>query len=235
MDERLSLPSASGMDRLMRCPGSFQREQGIDLPDSPAAQTAARAGERIHAVLEGVKDISSLKAEEEKWTRLIIFQEAQLVEKHGMEGAHIQIREQRYWMELEPYGKLFSGKPDSVHKMGSKILNVNYKTGKYAPLPIQENWQIRTECALLCLRENAETVIGATIQPKAILDKREPVCEQTFSRIELQELLVEVVEGCQESFKDNALVVPGEQQCKYCKAAKAGICPEYQEWRQHHE
>jgi len=59
-DQRRGVPSASGMERLVNCPASFEME--YHAPDTESADAAS--GTRIHAVLAGQSGEDTLSADE---------------------------------------------------------------------------------------------------------------------------------------------------------------------------
>src|SRR5687768_4146016 len=61
---RKGLPSASGMERMILCPGSWQLERTIELDDSPSR--SALDGTMLHEILAGLRSEDGL-SERHQW------------------------------------------------------------------------------------------------------------------------------------------------------------------------
>lgn len=228
-DERLGLPSASGMGRLMLCPASFLREQRLKgvVGDGKACERAARRGEVIHNAVHKSK-LEALKFSDRICAERLMFIEAQMVNKHSFEGAEV-IREIRHWYYQDEKA-IFSGKPDAVHLLGNRAMVINYKTGHYMPDLLPNNWQLICEAALVAWTYKVDEVVGVLIHPNC--DKVSGKTSQDFiyqsSRL-LSHSLPKLVMACREAVNPFVLGTPEPSACKFCLAKKGSQCEEYQE------
>lgn len=209
-DERQGRPSASRMDRVMRCPGSWHAELGIER-DAPSA--AAVSGTKIHAVLEGSLPVSELSAEENITSDRIMAVEAELAEEYNLEDAiiHREVRLTRTNKEMQ---WLWSAKPDAIYVKKPYCYVVNYKTGWYEPITIDNNWQIVAECALAAEQFNCEYVVGILLHPNSGMGKQ----SKFFSRKELSIKARAIDQAVENALKEGMPRVPGLEQCTYCEA-----------------
>tara|TARA_R110002153_G_scaffold3004_4_gene14268 strand:+ start:3703 stop:3993 length:291 start_codon:yes stop_codon:yes gene_type:complete len=93
-DERRGLPSASGLEQIALCPGSFVAQQGIE---DVAGEAAAR-GTRIHAYLEGQEII--LNTEEQDCADNLAAKRDEMVERVFPDGKKLKvIKEVRLWLQ----------------------------------------------------------------------------------------------------------------------------------------
>ena len=96
------------------------------------------------------------------------------------------------------------------------------KSGWTIPPPIQINWQVRSEGALLADELDArEAVIGLIHphHPDSLWEAR------VYNREQLNHLLDVVRENVRQLDRPNARRIPGPIQCEWCPAK--GICPEF--------
>ena len=84
-DERRGVPSASGMDRLMNCPASFEMER---LAPRDEGNEDAASGTRIHAVLAGLASEDALSAAEQETCEMCEAQINYLLEVFKNENLH---------------------------------------------------------------------------------------------------------------------------------------------------
>jgi hypothetical protein len=93
-DERRGMPSASGLEQIALCPGSFVAQQGIE---DIAGEAAAR-GTRIHAYLEGQEII--LNTEEQDCANALAAKRDALMEQVFPDGKKLKvIKEVRLWLQ----------------------------------------------------------------------------------------------------------------------------------------
>jgi hypothetical protein len=160
--------------------------------------------------------------------------EAKLVgQGFGSEVKPLVIREQRLWMTLTRGDQtiMHSGQPDAVYRVGPKLMILEYKTLTGEVPESSQNLQLRDQAVLAVAAFGAQKVIitevaVAVIQP--LVTHSPEVC--VYEAEDLTRAAKEMAARVIASNTPGAKRVPGAMQCKYCRAAVAGKCPEYQAW-----
>lgn len=222
IDERENLPSASGMERLYLCRGSFNLESQLtDIAD----KTFADSGTRIHNALAGLSEADLLN-EDERWVydrckehEIALTESVFAPEK--LDSLEIW-REKREWMYSEEDEKQSSGELDLVYfdQDGLEALVDDYKTGYKPVTEPDRNVQLRMYAVLTAERYGAQKVTVAVIQPRC----SPPTAQAIYEKEDLEYAGKELRVVLAESKDPNAPRTPGAVQCEYCKAK--GICPE---------
>jgi hypothetical protein len=221
-DDRLGLPSASGMHRIVACPGSFLAEQaaGPDATDT----TDADHGTRIHDALAGRIDPATLSVQEFSTYERCKEQRDELVAKYlsPLDGTETIIRDDRRLWIFAGLQRVCSAKPDEVIIQGQRALVLDYKTlsGDHEPAP--GNWQLRTIVAAV-YDENSEmcSIVAAIIQP---LRGAPSVVEYDFDAIE--ESHSEIIARSIGAMRDGNARRPFASACRWCRARGTKECPE---------
>lgn len=214
-DERQGLPSASGMQRLFLCPGSWQAEK--KCPVEEESEDAA-LGTMLHACMEqGTTPKDPEDAEAVAWCREM---EASLCEKHlGMKKdlADVQTMREVRLFERE---HLFSGKPDMVAIWNRKAFVVDYKFGRLPVTAAECNLQLSALAVLVMDHCEVDEVFVCILQPYA--SRKEPaVCRYTREIVERARMFFRsCVKLAQD---DHAPLKPDERACRYCRAQSS--CP----------
>lgn len=205
MDVRKGKPSASGMQRLVLCPGSWWAEQ----PYPEQTSEAAEQGTRLHKHMEeGTLPADPVEAEACDWCR-----EQEL--KLALEYANADTptyRELRWWDK----DHTFSGQADVVFSNNGIALVLDYKFGR-VPVPVAANNMQLAALALLVFDNvpGTEVVFCGILQPFA--SRQEP--RVVRYRAEQAETLRSYLGGILTTASiPTAPRVPGEEQCRYCKA-----------------
>ena len=216
LDVRKGRPSASGMQRLVLCPGSWLAEKGY--PDETSE--AAEAGTRLHAHMEhGTLPEDPVEAEAVEWCRA---QEVALAEKYlnwwGGAAGERCLREQRWWFK-----DVFSGQADVVYVANGMALVLDYKFGRVPVAAARDNMQLAA-LALLALKmlPDVNVVFCGILQPFA--SRQEPGVVRYLREMngQLESYFLHVVAKAEMA---EARRVPGEVQCRYCKAkAECAAC-----------
>lgn len=222
-DEREGRPSASGMERLALCPGSWNASKGIEETSS---EHAVR-GNRIHSLIAG-EDVENPTEEErdvaeqcERLSQMIVTQHM----AKPMEDCTEVWREGRLWAR-ENDGVVWSGKPDLVVVYGNRAVIIDFKTGRAEVEHATNNKQLRALAVLVdgaCASRKLEHVLVAIVQPLA--PQSMSLCDYTKADIELARVEIENV--MESAMKPDAKRVAGESQCRYCPAKSR--CPEASE------
>lgn len=214
VDERNGLPSASGLERIALCPGSWRLES--QCPRDEGGEDAA-SGTRIHAWLAGEQ--VELSEDEASIAEKCREQASSLIAAGSTKSI-----EQRLWYADKSGSRLYSGQADIIARIGDSALIVDYKTGRGAVAASPENIQLRALAVLVKHNfPDVQHVAVAIIQPLA---RKEPVvCE--YGPEELKEAEKQILAILEAAKNEDAELVPSEAACKYCRAKT--ICPALRE------
>ena len=211
-DPRGGKPSASGMQRIALCPGSWLAERAYPEESSEAAE----AGTRLHKHMElGTLPEDAEEAEAVEWCRT---QERLLLEKYvAPMGADRVLREVRWWAA----DGSFSGQGDVAYVHEGCALIVDYKFGR-VPVPAAASNMQLAALAKLAFDNLAciNVVFCAILQPFASRQEPRVVRYQLADVPQLRRYFGSLLA---EAARPGARLVPGEEQCRYCRARAA--CP----------
>ena len=211
-DPRGGKPSASGMQRIALCPGSWLAERAYPEESSEAAE----AGTRLHKHMElGTLPEDPEEAEAVEWCRT---QERLLLEKYvAPMGADRVLREVRWWAA----DGSFSGQGDVAYVHEGCALIVDYKFGR-VPVPAAASNMQLAALAKLAFDNLADikVVFCAILQPFASRQEPRAVRYQLADMPQLRRYFGNLLA---EAARPGARRVPGEEQCRYCRARAA--CP----------
>lgn len=214
-DERQGLPSASGMQRLFLCPGSWNAER--KCPHDEESEDAAM-GTMLHACMEqGTTPEDPEDAEAVAWCREM---EDFLCNRYLGSTDVSRYREVRLF---ERGDRLFSGKPDMVAVGTRRALVVDYKFGRLPVAAAECNLQLSALAVLVMdmFEDGAvDEVFVCILQPYA--SRKEPaVCRYTRESVEQARAFFR---ACIEQAQDeHAPLKPSEKACRYCRAQSS--CP----------
>jgi hypothetical protein len=220
-DEREGCPSASGMDRDKRCPGSWRHLQAHPRRQEPDAMRDE--GTLIHAVLAGEKPegvTGELSQRAQQTVEMCQEIEAQILRDLGFDGPPVMV-EKRLWV-----GQNFpwSGKADKIYAHEERGLIIDYKTGPDGAEDADSNMQMRALAVLVDMHipqgvELLKSVTVALIHPWCSPQKSIAVYDS--------EALMNAHEECsgiiKRAYQPNAPRIPSPEACKWCNPA---ACPE---------
>ena len=210
-DVRKGLPSASGLQRLVLCPGSWLAERAC--PEGEQSEAAAM-GTRLHKHMEeGTMPEDAEEAEAVEWCRKL---EADLAGEH-VGPIFDEYREERLWDACQR----FSAQEDVVFVGSDTALVLDYKFGRGDVVSAEQNCQLYAQ-ALTVFDKFAElqTVYAGILQP--FVSRQVPTLAR-FTRADVRALRQWIYAKLDEAAKPGARLCPGETQCKYCRAAAS--CP----------
>lgn len=213
MDEREQKPSASGLQRLIACPGSWLAS--LACPQDEASADAAM-GTRLHAHMEnGTTPEDADEAEACEWCREMGARWAR--ELVGEDATEIE--EVRWWSR----DRDFSGKVDRVYynsETGTALV-IDYKFGRGEVEPEKSNMQL-AGYALLAVDNlpHVVTVYVGILQPYVSRAEKLP---RRWNADEADALRAYISQAIQAAQQPGAELRPGESQCKYCPAL--ATCP----------
>ncbi|MFI3244262.1 MAG: DUF2800 domain-containing protein [Akkermansia sp.] len=215
-DPRLGLPSASGIERMALCRGSWLAEQACP---AVADSQDALDGTRLHMHMEhGTLPESEEEADAVRWCRET---EAALVAE--LLGDAIPTREQRLWLNGPDGKKALSGQADVVYVADGRHLIIDYKFGRGDVAEAKSNKQLLALAVLL--HDMYDATAGneyycAILQPFASRQCPQVVRYTAIQLTEAREQLLALIESAKDP---NAPLRPSVKACKYCRAA--ATCP----------
>lgn len=223
VDERAGLPSASGIERMMMCPGSKHAEEGQPEPED---NEASSEGTIIHTARE-TGDVSELTDEQIQIVDRLTTVEAQALEawrnynKIPAQTEVKAVREERMWFrEHGTMRPLASAKLDVYYLHANTGLIIDLKTGYLETPPAASNWQLRVQALTLWHEDPLVQFIRVAIAQHRFHTKFDD-CDYTENDLKNSE--EELHHGLWRAEQPDAPRVPGTW-CRYCKAK--GNCPE---------
>lgn len=210
--ERGNLPSASGLERISLCTGSWLMER--DLPELPELEWTA-SGTRIHAALAGY-DVELSNDEKETFGMCENLRtDAKISAEIGPDWVE-DFNPERLW------DSNYSGKPDYIatSPSGKSALIVDFKTGRLETEEAPSNWQLRGYAVLWYLINDVETVTVAIIAPW----QKQRLTLAKYTEKDLSDSFIEIRELIQKALTPGQPLTPGEKQCRYCRALS--VCHE---------
>ena len=226
-DERQGLPSASGMQRLFLCPGSWNAERKCPVDEE---SDDAALGTMLHVHMEqGTMPEDPEDAEAVAWCRET---EISLCEKYlEMSDFSKDLLREQFMREVRYFEKdgMFSGKPDLVVYWGRRALVIDYKFGHLPVAAAECNLQLSALAVLVADSkcgyrlpefEMIDEVFVCILQPYA--SRKEPaVCRYTRGSVEQARAFFQT---CIKLAQDeHAPLKPSEKACRYCRAQSS--CP----------
>ena len=217
------MPSASGIERIALCPGSFAAEAAVPKQDTSSEEAAS--GTRIHAVLANEQPDVPLTEDELKMVSACdsILNEIAQQTYGALSNADTLVREERMWFSTPDGQRLFSGKPDVIAIYGQRALIVDFKTGRGAVTPAHSNLQLRALVSLVSQRYHIREATVVIIQPLGDT----PVSSASYNDDDIAEARREVFEIITAAKQARAPRVPSGKACAYCRAK--AVCPEARE------
>jgi CRISPR/Cas system-associated exonuclease Cas4 (RecB family) len=213
-DERLGLPSASGIERIALCPSSWGLSQQVT--DEPEDSEDAASGRRSHRFLAGDRMLDLTESElATAWDCEAL---RDLLIDRSVEA--IEVKERRmYYIDPATGMAVFSGAPDLVRISTGNALIVDYKTGRNEVTLAPGNLQLRAYAVLVRnLWREVKTARVAIVQP--LVRPQVSVCDYTEQDLNHAEQEILAILAAR---RPNEYVVDHDRQCKYCPAKT--ICP----------
>lgn len=216
MDTREGLPSASLLERLWLCPGSWNMGRGLPELTTPETRAWAESGNRIHLWLEAPDaiDLAAHPEELEVAERCLEQQSELLAQVFGAYAPGTVYREERFWYDTGSR-KRFSAKLDFAAIGGQTALVIDYKTSRGEVTESARNLQLRSQAVLLWIkmRRAAEAICTAIVQPLA---GKPELCR--YGPDDLQAAEQELVHILDATEQPGAPLRAGEKQCRFCSA-----------------
>lgn len=239
-DPRKGLPSASGIERVLECPGSWALcKLSPDWePESEIAALGTLLHKGLEAVFLGEPLPDGLTPEDKEHIEEIVeqawdackkvfgFQEADRTEDPSEWPLQIFV-EERAWIRDQDLTKLGSGQLDLLFISDGKALILDAKTGYGDQTPSEKNWQLLTNLIALCEQRDGITEFFAGIlQPNKMRSPDLAAFPLAFLHTKRRVLL----EGLKQANDAEPYRLPlnpsADKWCRYCKARKD--CPALQ-------
>lgn len=211
-DERRNMLSASKIEAVSLCPGSWNAQLGLKEETKPDAPRDT--GIKVHDALAGSTTArESLDSDQLAVFEDIEFKTFSLAESLGFTEYTC---ETRLWSKTLP----ISGKADRIYRDGKRLFIPDFKTGFLEAAPSPSNLQLRT-LAFIAHEELEADVVFVAIIPRygkpEVAEYREERGDFDYSFNELRGILLRAEDS-------DAPRNPGESQCRYCLFASR--CPE---------
>lgn len=227
LDVRGGKPSASGMFRLVACPGSWRASMICGPGES---SPAAEMGTRLHADMEhGTTPADPEEAEAVAWCRET---EKELAARY-LGAEYGESRESRLW---DASGR-FSGQADVVFYSATAeaALVIDYKFGRGEVDGAERNYQLAALAVLVKDKTpTLKTIYAAILQPFASRGEPRVVKYEEASLNAARAALHGAIDAAE---KPGAVRAAGYAQCKYCpalstcpQAAAMAVCAAVDKW-----
>lgn len=225
MSETHHLYSPSALKRRLLCPGSARMERG--KPDTPSED--AKEGTMLHAVCAAiiaqgkrVNDFPELTAEQIETVVTAVSMWSHFLATYN---GHFLASERKVFCRNRSGGVLCDGTLDLLGTdfRGTAIL-ADFKFGRDPVDATADNWQLGAYAlGVHDTFPDFERVVAMPIQPRIPWNLRqEPYAFTHFEDIRTN--IERVIADCE---KPDALLIPGTEQCRYCKGYEE--CPAVRE------
>jgi hypothetical protein len=216
--------SASAAHRWLACPGSVKLSEG--LPDSGSVY--ADLGTMAHSVaaycLKKRCDANSILDEERLYQPIQEYLDFCRREQTLGDQVGIEIDLAPALQKVDPD---CGGMADFVRWCPSdgELLVADFKFGTGVTVEVEGNKQLKKYAlgALLHYNAKARTVRAVVVQPRLEnIDHR--ITSYEFPAFDLLDFAGDIKIAAEQSRLPNPPIVPGEAQCRWCPAGKAGLC-----------
>jgi Protein of unknown function (DUF2800) len=215
----------SGLDRVIRCPGSALACKDIKFVGNKYTER----GLKLHQLAALIYDVGEsawnqvkkeIEGEDLKDFQDVIAQAHQL-EPVGEFRALVEHKEGLEMFDMD------SGTPDLVFITPQKsAVLIDFKFGHGLVENPADNWQMKAYAAALCVNHLCEVVEAYILQPGAWDGKTIKGATFRKDRKDFDPIIVAVKEGVKKARDPLAPRIPGKAQCVFCPAKET--CPEFQ-------
>lgn len=226
-NERCDLPSASIIERLALCAGSWRLSKGLPEILSPEMQRYADSGDRVHLYCQ-MPDLIDLTPwpDELEVAQECLRQRDEIIEQAFGKIPVEHIKEQRLWLYGLKAGKpqkRFSARLDFGCGPSDRyaVAAIEYKSGRGDQTESSSNLQLRSQLVLLWKHLNRKPTVGYTAVVQPLVSGKPEICRYDYDQIKEAEKELEAILDAADDPK--ATLNPGEKQCKFCPARL--ICP----------
>jgi hypothetical protein len=232
IDERRGCTSASNAEADALCPGRHLAQRGI--PDSKGEY--AEHGLTVHEALAS-RDTTGLDLEQlETYDRCLAIEGKKLAEFFGADVARAKRysedprdpQKSRLWVKFHTAGGAtleHSCRPDCFWRVGDRVLLLEFKSLYGDVAMSNRNLQLRDQEIMVRGHYLIVGDIGVVVaQPLVTMNP--PIC--VYSPEDSERARIEMFARVEMSNDPRAVRVPGDVQCKFCKAKTR--CGEYQKF-----
>lgn len=215
--------SASSAHRWMLCPGSVNLSAPFPDDENPAAAEGTFAHDYAASVLDPTHNLRPAVSDEmAKHVQVYIDHCETLLNDSG--GASVEADFTPHLLQIDAD---IGGSGDFVSFDNERVDVVDLKYGAGVFVDAKDNPQLKMYGlgALLAAQKAGRRVgriVGTIVQPRIDCDEG-PVRSDEWSVAELVDFAAEVQAAAELTRQPNAPLVPGEKQCKFCKAKP--VCP----------
>lgn len=217
--------TASALERIALCPGSYFAEKGLRSEQHPSAAE----GELLHRAMAKQVALNELNREQGRLVRLCTELGREL--KQRLFGDDPGVVHLERFISCRFRAGTISTKLDYISVHGNRALVIDWKFGYGAVEPSEVNLQLRAYSLAVSHEWPGITEVHvAIIQPYADREHRVSCCVYDAADLllatgEMDTILQHLVTVEAGQF-GTAARNPGEAQCKYCKALGTERCPE---------
>ncbi len=242
-DDRGKWTSASNAEADKLCPGRFQAQR--DLSEPPTNRDAD-SGTVVHALWTGSKPHREPTNEEMDKADELLLRESEVSESAGLNPRHcMRLVETRLWHDFPAFVTVERLDPNTIPVGGAvrmlkhsgrfdvalydsasgRALVLDGKSGWLEVPPPNTNQQLRDLAVLLWLTLSPQEISVNILKP---FGRQDASCDYTAE--DLRRSLLEMEARVRASNDPNSPRIPGQVQCKFCRAALDGKCAEHQAW-----
>lgn len=216
-DERLNLPSASGFDRLMRCPGSWLKCQSLPDALKDTSTPDADEGTRRHDAISEGKTFDDDRNADYVIQSAHHLRDRAITSVFGALEGLTEIKEERFWVTDDAFDPMFSGKVDHAvyDESTHRLLIIDYKALWGDHGTAWANEQLACYAALIAANVMVSEAFIALIQPNLAEDQRLTIAHMSADDIKAQHRKITAVVNASKS--SEAKTFAGKQ-CIYCPA-----------------
>jgi len=221
--ERGDYPSASGIQRIIACPGSRNAERG--LPQL-ADKAVTADGDAIHNALETGETEALTETQEQIAARLKGLEMTALndwMRDNGIEFTPERHAEERLWIRDQSLNLVASAKLDVfyIDNESSSALLLDFKSGFKKVAPSESNWQLRTQTIALFNEFPGILNIRVGIAASRLSSSLDLAEYDIPTILDAKRLLIRHIQAADAA---DAPRVPSANACQYCRAKS--FCPQ---------
>jgi len=208
--------SASAAHRWMPCPASIRLSDGVPHTESPYASLGTMAHSIVGYCLANDLDANAIIDDHADSAQFYL----DFCRQYP--GGKAEVNLTPFLTKID---KDIGGTADYVALVGDRLIVTDFKFGTGVPVPAEGNKQLKIYAlgAMLTCSSTPKEVEVAIVQPR-LENPDDWVQRHVFPAIELLDFVADIQEAAVAARDPNSQPVPGEEQCRWCQAAKAKRC-----------
>lgn len=217
----------SSLDRRERCPGSYNQEK--DLPSFETENSTE--GTRLHEVIASAiqkfcdTDEEITFADDEEYAAIAFEKFKSIMAKAALPHSTEISERKDLTLEVEHHLELFYlgatvmfGTADVVAVLPDRVVIIDWKFGHRAVTEAANNNQGASYAVMAMLKYGKSQAEVHFVNP--VIGQH---TSHTFTQPDsIKRYILNIITACK---AENAPLIPGEDQCRYCKANHHGTCP----------